>query len=126
MNSTWARLQRSARRPVDSLFRRFAVEVLVVGLSVVTGMVDDELENFFADLRRPVFGQRLKSLKIQGLCVSINVKLLIYDDKFSSSGKVIPCRAMVLNKVATVKSPCWRFARRRWRESYPPHHHTDR
>ena len=44
-----------------------------------------ELENFFADLRRPVFGRRLKSLKIQGLCVSINVIVLIYDDKFSSS-----------------------------------------
>src|SRR5450759_3326709 len=34
-------LRRSARRAVDSLFRRFAVEVLVVGFRLGAGMVDD-------------------------------------------------------------------------------------
>jgi hypothetical protein len=31
---------------VDSLFRRFAVEVFVVGLLVVAGMVDDAIPIF--------------------------------------------------------------------------------
>ena len=31
----------SVRHAVDSLFRRFAVEMLVVGLRIAAGMVDD-------------------------------------------------------------------------------------
>jgi RecA-family ATPase len=41
LNSICAFLRRSARRAVDSLFRRLAVEMLVVGLRVLAGMVDD-------------------------------------------------------------------------------------
>jgi hypothetical protein len=36
-NSTWAFRRRSARRSVDALFRRFAMEVLVVSVRFVAG-----------------------------------------------------------------------------------------
>jgi hypothetical protein len=51
-NSTWALLRRSARRPIDALFRRFAVEVFVVGLRVFTGMVDDAVPMIWRGVER--------------------------------------------------------------------------
>ena len=36
-------LRRSVRRAVDSLFRCIAVEVLLIGLRLVSGMVDDTI-----------------------------------------------------------------------------------
>src|SRR5665811_1963874 len=40
-STSHVRLTIPTRRPVDSLFRRFAIEVLVVGLRVGARMVDD-------------------------------------------------------------------------------------
>jgi hypothetical protein len=61
-------------------------------------------------LRRPVFGQRQKSLKIQVLRVSINVNLLIYDDKFSSSVRklfaLIACCHQMLGDLAAALKAC--------------------
>src|ERR1035437_8959095 len=48
---------------VDSLFRRFAVEVLVVGLRVVAGMVDDAV---------PMIRWRIERIKLQWNTASIN------------------------------------------------------
>ena len=48
--------RRSARRAVDSLFRRFAVEVLVVGLRVLAGMVDDAV---------PMIRRRIERIELQ-------------------------------------------------------------
>src|SRR5450759_4670892 len=55
-NSTWAFLLRPARRAVDSLFRRFAVEVLVVGLRRGASMVDDAV---------PMIRRRIERIELQ-------------------------------------------------------------
>jgi hypothetical protein len=44
------------RRAVDCLFRRFAVEVLVVGLRVIAGMVDDAV---------PMIRRRIERIELQ-------------------------------------------------------------
>src|SRR5450756_911922 len=55
-NSTCAFLRRSAWRAVDSLFCRFAVEVLVVSLRVLAGMVDDAV---------PMIRRRIERIELQ-------------------------------------------------------------
>src|ERR1035441_5556767 len=54
MWATW--LTRSPRRTVDSLFSCFAVEVLVVGFRIGTGMVYDAV---------PMIRRRIKRIKLQ-------------------------------------------------------------
>ena len=44
------------RRPVDSLFRRLAVEVFIIGFRVVTGMVDDAV---------PMIRRRIERVELQ-------------------------------------------------------------
>ena len=51
-NSTCAFLRRSAWRAVDSLFRRFAVEVLVVGPRLGAGMVDNAISMIWRRIER--------------------------------------------------------------------------
>src|SRR5665811_1781682 len=62
-NSTCAFLRRSAWRAVDSLFCRFAVEVLVGSLSVLAGMVDDAV---------PMIRRRIERIELQWNTAGIN------------------------------------------------------
>lgn len=56
-------LRRSAWRPIDYLFRRFAVEVFVVGLRVGAGMVDNAV---------PMIRWRIERIKLQGCIAGID------------------------------------------------------
>src|SRR5664279_836838 len=51
-----ALLRRSARRPTNSLFRGFAIKVLVVGLRVGPGVVDDAV---------PMIRGRIECIELQ-------------------------------------------------------------
>src|SRR5450756_1035337 len=62
-NSTCAFLRRSAWRAVNSLFCRFAVEVLVVSLRVLAGMVDDAV---------PMIRRRIERIELQWNTAGIN------------------------------------------------------
>src|ERR1017187_5456821 len=56
-------LSSTARRAVDSLFRRLAVEMLVVGLRVLAGMVDDAV---------PMIRRRIERIELQWNTAGIN------------------------------------------------------
>src|SRR5664280_409073 len=62
-NSSFAFLRRSGWRAVDSLFCRFAVEVLVVSLRVLAGMVDDAV---------PMIRRRIERIELQWNTAGIN------------------------------------------------------
>ena len=51
-----SQLRKSAQYAVDSLFRHFAVEVLVIDLSLVAGMVDDTV---------PMIRQHVERIELQ-------------------------------------------------------------
>ena len=61
-----AHFEEHPRRAVDSLFRRFAVEVLVVGLRLVAGMVDDAVPM----IRRRI--ERIERIELQWTTAGID------------------------------------------------------
>src|ERR1022692_1279218 len=61
--SLFSSVRGSARRPVDSLFRRFAVEVFVVCLGVAAGMGDDAV---------PMIRRRIERIELQWITAGID------------------------------------------------------
>ena len=88
---------RPGKRPVDSLFRRFTIEVFIVGLRIRAGMVNDAV---------PMIRRRIERVKLQWntaliICVAVVIEtcLVLAASKATHFFRANPTASVWLDRV---------------------------